>query len=143
MEIARPHLTVEASAPGQGGAIVAVAGAKPARTIRIDPTDHRARRLLAALLHRPRSRLEAGTVAGAVNLPDLVCRLRGLGFDLPCERIEVLDRDGVVCRPGVYSASNADRSLIRRALRLPTPSTSTKHPKQPRLFEDDDGERAK
>jgi hypothetical protein len=124
-----------ASAPGQGAAIVAASGAKPGRHIRIDASDHRARRLLSALLRRPRSRIEAGSIAGAANLPDLVLRLRRAGFDLPCERITLEDRDGVICRPGVYSASTADRDLIRRALRLPLPSASTKPQQQTGLFD--------
>ena len=138
MNSARP-IKDEASAPGQGAPIVAAPGVKASRNIRVDPTDYRARRLLAALLRRPRSRMEAGSVAGAANLPDLVFRLRGLGFELPCERINVEDRDGVVCRPGVYSASTADRELIRRALRLPLPSTNAKPQQQSQLF---DGEGA-
>lgn len=129
-----------AGAPEQGAPIVAGTSAKAScRNILIDQADQRARRLLAALLRRPRSRMEAGSVAGAANLPDLVFRLRGLGFELPCERIKVEDRDGVVCRPGVYSASTADRELIRRALRLPLPSTNATAQHQTQLF---DGEGA-
>ena len=133
MKRARPENN-EASAPGTGAAIVASGSMKPGRNIRIDPTDYRARRLLAALLRRPRSRLEAGNIAGAANLPDLVLRLRGLGFELPCERIKVEDRDGCICRPGVYSASSIDRNLIRRALRLPAPHESAQPQQQAPLF---------
>ena len=138
MKNARP-INDESGAPTTGAQIVAAIGAKASRNIRVDPTDYRARRLLAALLRRPRSRMEAGSVAGAANLPDLVFRLRGLGFELPCERIKVEDRDGVVCRSGVYSASTADRELIRRALRFPLPGTNAKSQQQSQLF---DGEGA-
>lgn len=134
MKNARP-IKDEASAPGTGAVIVTATNIKPARRIFVDSTDCRARRLLCALLRRPRSRIEAGSIAGAANLPDLVFRLRVLGFELPCERIKVEDRDGVVCRPGVYSASTADRELIRRALRLPMPNNSIKPPQQPQLFD--------
>jgi hypothetical protein len=134
MENARP-IKDEASAPGTGAPIVAAINTKPAQRISVDPSDCRARRLLCALLRRPRSRIEAGSIAGAANLPDLVFRLRGLGFSLPCERIKVEDRDGVVCWPGVYSASTSDRELIRRALRLPLPSSNIKPQQQPRLFD--------
>lgn len=98
------------------------------RSIVLAGDDFRAHRLLLALLRRPRSRTEAQSIAGASNLPDLVMRLRADGFDLPCARIRVEDRDGKVCHPGVYSASTADRTRIRRALRIEPPLSEPLEP---------------
>jgi len=63
-------------------------------------------RALAALLRRPIPREQLDSIAGCSNGPELIAELRrrGLGDDhLPCERIKFIDRDGNVCRPGVYS----------------------------------------
>lgn len=46
---------------------------------------------------------------GASNSPDVVFRLRSSGWDLPCQRLKVIDRDGVECRAGFYSLSDNDR----------------------------------
>ena len=72
-------------------------------------------RAIAALLRRPISRQELDSVAGCTNGPELVAELRrrGLGDDnLPCERIRFIDRDGYICRPGVYSLTIAGRRMI-------------------------------
>lgn len=47
---------------------------------------------------------------GASNSPDIVFRLRSSGWDLPCKRLKVIDRDGKKCRAGFYSLSDADRA---------------------------------
>lgn len=39
---------------------------------------------------------------------------RGRGLEVPCERIEALDRDGNPCRPGVYRRTTADRAKLNR-----------------------------
>lgn len=55
------------------------------------------------------------SIAGCSNTPDLVSDLRerGLGKKhLPCERIEAIDRDGKVCRPGVYSLTEQGRRMV-------------------------------
>ncbi len=46
------------------------------------------------------------------NSPELIAELRRRGLDLPCARIEFVDRDGCICRPGVYSFTMRDRRLI-------------------------------
>lgn len=72
-------------------------------------------RALLALLQRPRPREEIDRIAGCSNGPDLIAELRrrGLGdTHLPCERIQFVDRDGKVCRPGVYSLSQKGRRMI-------------------------------
>lgn len=66
-------------------------------------------RAIAALLRRPISRQELDSVAGCANGPDLIYELRHRGLDINCSRIEVPDRDGKVCRPGVYSLTPQGR----------------------------------
>ena len=72
-------------------------------------------RTLAALLRRPVSREQVDSIAGCSNGPELIAELRrrGLGKDhLPCERIKFIDRDGNLCRPGVYSLTEQGRRMI-------------------------------
>ena len=62
-------------------------------------------RALALLLRRPSVPREAfDREVGCSNGPDLVKRMRdaGLGEHLRCARIEVIDRDGIKTKPGVY-----------------------------------------
>jgi hypothetical protein len=73
-------------------------------------------RVIFALLKRPRSREELDSIAGCANGPELVAELRRRGLTgdkhLPCERIRFVDRDGKVCRPGVYSFTSQGCRLI-------------------------------
>lgn len=69
-------------------------------------------RALTVLLQRPVSRQDLDGVAGVTNSPELVAELRRRGLDLPCERIKFTDRDGKLCRPGVYALSERDRRLV-------------------------------
>lgn len=69
-------------------------------------------RAITALLRRPLSRENLDTVAGCSNGPALVAELRSFGLAIPCQRIKVIDRDGKVCRPGVYSLTDADRRKV-------------------------------
>ena len=77
-------------------------------------------RLLALLLRRasvPREQVDSEV--GCSNGPDLVARVRELGLGdehLCCTRIRVVDRDGKVCRPGVYHLSAAGRRAVLRWL---------------------------
>lgn len=73
-------------------------------------------RALKALLSRPQPREMLDRVVGCSNAPELVAELRRRGLEVPCEHIEVIDRDGKVCRPGIYSLSARDQVLIRRWL---------------------------
>lgn len=70
-------------------------------------------RVIPALMTRPRRREDIDDIAGCSNGPDLIAALRGMGLDVPCERIRFIDRDGCTCRPGVYSFTTKDRRLIR------------------------------
>ena len=69
-------------------------------------------RVLAILLHRPISRQQLHNIAGCANGPALDSDLRNLGLTIRCERIRFIDRDGNICRPGVYSLTIADRRKI-------------------------------
>ena len=72
-------------------------------------------RALAALLRRPIPREQLDSVAGCSNGPALISdlRARGLGDEnLRCERIRFIDRDGNVCRPGVYHLTEKGRRMV-------------------------------
>lgn len=76
----------------------------------------RHQRALALLLQRPAKREEVDRAAGCSNGPELIAELRRRGLDVPCKRVEALDRDGKPCRPGVYSLTAADRRKVHRWL---------------------------
>ena len=63
---------------------------------------------------RPRRREDVDDIAGCSNSPELIAELRRRGLDVPCERIKFIDRDGQLCRPGVYHFTNSDRSKVNR-----------------------------
>ncbi len=84
---------------------------------RFDTDNPRHQRVLALLLQRPAKREEVDRAAGASNGPELVAELRRRGLELPCERVEAIDRDGRPCHPGVYRATAADRRKIAAWLR--------------------------
>lgn len=72
-------------------------------------------RAIAALLRRPQPRESIDSIAGCSNGPALVSELRDLGLtdkNLKCDRIKFIDRDGKVCRPGVYSLTATGRRMI-------------------------------
>lgn len=69
-------------------------------------------RVLKALTARSVSREEIDVIAGVSNGPDIIAELRHLGFEIPCHRITALDRDGKLCRPGIYHLTQADRARL-------------------------------
>lgn len=71
-------------------------------------------RALAVLLRRPVSREELDHIAGCSNGPELVAELRRRGLEVPCERINFVDRDGFICRPGVYLLTDGDRRKLHQ-----------------------------
>jgi hypothetical protein len=73
-------------------------------------------RAIAAMLRRPISRQELDSVAGCANAPDLVAALRDMGLTINCDRIKFIDRDGLPCRPGVYSFTASDRRKVHQWL---------------------------
>ena len=64
------------------------------------------------------SRHDLDSIVGAENSPDLVFRLRKAGFDIPCKRRRLIDRDGETIRVEIYSLSAVDRAKANAALRL-------------------------
>lgn len=77
----------------------------------------RHQRALALLLQRPAKREELDRAAGCSNGPELVAELRRRGLELPCERVDAIDRDGRHCKPGIYSLTSRDRRIIGGWLR--------------------------
>ena len=71
-------------------------------------------RAIANLLRRPMPRESLDKEAGCSNGPELVAELRRRGLCVPCERIQFEDRDGNICRPGVYSFTISDRRKVYR-----------------------------
>lgn len=69
-------------------------------------------RALHALLNGPLTRAALDAAAGASNGPELVAALRRKGLDVPCTRVDAIDRDGRPCRPGVYRLTAADRARV-------------------------------
>lgn len=52
-------------------------------------------------------------VAGSSNGPDVVARVRHkLNIEIPCDRIPAIDRDGKPCKPGRYSLTEGDRTVV-------------------------------
>jgi len=99
----------ELSVPSTGHAIIAAATKKA----KFQGTDNpRYLRVIPALMTRPRRREDVDSIAGCSNGPDLVSALRGLGLEIPCEKIKFLDRDGNTCRPGIYSFTEGDRRKV-------------------------------
>ena len=68
------------------------------------------------LLRRPSVPREAfDREVGCANGPDLIRRLREYGLGkthLPCTRIEVIDRDGCIARPGIYWLTPQGRRAV-------------------------------
>lgn len=71
-------------------------------------------RAIELLMRGPLSREELDKKAGSTNSPEIIRRLRSRGLELPCERIDFIDRDGKLCHPGVYHLTESDRHKVRR-----------------------------
>ena len=74
-------------------------------------------RAITALLTRPQPREHLDHAAGCSNAPDLIARLRGRGLEIPCERIDYIDRDGKSTHPGIYRLNDVDRRKVQKWLR--------------------------
>ena len=66
-------------------------------------------KLIMSLQLRPTAREELDWITGASNSPAIVMGLRKRGLDLPCQRVDAIDKYGQPCRPGIYSLSADDR----------------------------------
>lgn len=95
---------------------------KPTRFAGTDNPRHL--RAIAALLRRPTPRESIDREAGSSNGPELVAELRRRGLDVPCKRISFTDRDGRLCRPGVYSFTIADRRKVHAWLAQRRPGSA-------------------
>jgi hypothetical protein len=69
-------------------------------------------RVITALSARPQTREGIDTTAGCSNGPELIAELRRRGLSIPCTRLNFLDRDGTICRPGVYHLTSTDRRKL-------------------------------
>jgi hypothetical protein len=69
-------------------------------------------RALQELLRGPVPRETLDKRAGCANGPELVAELRRRGLDILCVRVSFVDRDGKLCRPGVYHFTRRDRREV-------------------------------
>jgi len=60
---------------------------------------------------------ELQTKAGVLNAPELIASLRRQGWDIPCTREIVKDRDGLKCRVGYYSLTDSSRLQANEVLK--------------------------
>ncbi|MDI1277296.1 hypothetical protein [Methylobacter sp.] len=75
----------------------------------------RQRRAIAALVKYGRvSSRELGKLAGVLNPPELMAALGRNGWKWRCELIEVLDGDGKICRPGLYSLLQESLEIAKK-----------------------------
>lgn len=55
-------------------------------------------------------------LAGALNVPELMAGLTRNGWSWICERVEVSDRDGQKCRPGIYHLTPEHQKIAAKLL---------------------------
>jgi hypothetical protein len=70
-------------------------------------------RFIQALRRGSCTRADIDEVAGASNGPEVIAQLRRLGLEIPCERIQTMDRDGLSVRTGRYRLTDQDRKKLR------------------------------
>ena len=104
---------------------------QPVKTLTNNATDFRAKpaefvgtanprylRAIQALLTRPVPRQQLDEIVGCANGPDAILNIRDLFTDgrgkqhLTCQRIDFVDRDGNLCKPGIYSFAATGRRMI-------------------------------
>jgi len=77
----------------------------------------RQRRALAVLAENDgQSVKQIRELVGMNNVPELMAQLRRNGWRWTCELTEVLDRDGHVCRPGLYRLAPEHKKLATQML---------------------------
>lgn len=79
-------------------------------------------RAVRALLVCEHFREELDRAAHASNSPQIVKDLRDSGIDIKCTLVTVTRMDGSVCRPGVYSLTEAGRASAIKWLERKAPS---------------------
>lgn len=67
---------------------------------------------LLVLLRGPIMREGLDAIVGCSNGPDLVLGLRRKGLEVPCDRLNRLDKYGRLCRPGQYRLTPDDKSIV-------------------------------
>ena len=77
-------------------------------------TNPRELRAIHFLMIRPMPREQLDKAVGCANSPDLIFRLRKKGLEIPCLKIEAIDRDGLPCRPGVFYLTESARKKVIR-----------------------------
>jgi hypothetical protein len=78
---------------------------------------NRQRRALAALAENDGLTVkQLRDIAGQNNIPELMRQLRRNGWRWTCELVEVTDRDGRSCKPGVYRLTSEHRQLATQIL---------------------------
>jgi len=73
-------------------------------------------RALVALQYGPQTREQIDKITRTSNGPNIIFRLRGMGFELPCSRISFVSIDGHVAQCGLYSMTNNDKILFSEYL---------------------------
>lgn len=71
------------------------------------------RRAFKMLLQAPCTSMTISIGAGVSNVTALIFAMRCKGLQIPCEMVELLNRDGDTCRAGKYSLSQSDRKKVR------------------------------
>jgi hypothetical protein len=103
------------SAHGQGGRDVQQSSNNEAHSSQFRGTSNpRHLRVIPALQRSQQPRQALDAIAGCTNSPELVAELRRRGLEIPCRRIDAIDRDGRPCKPGVYRLTDADRRKLAR-----------------------------
>lgn len=95
----------------------AVTSAKEQRNSNASKLTPRERRLFERLLNGPALREALDRVSGSSNVPDVIFRIRRkYDLEIPCERLYATDRDGMPCRPGLYSLTDDDKITVAALL---------------------------
>jgi hypothetical protein len=79
-------------------------------------SERQSRALMALAKNDGQSVKQLRELAGMNNIPELMAQLRRNGWRWTCELIEVIDRDGHVCRPGIYRLDPEHRKLAAEML---------------------------
>jgi hypothetical protein len=79
-------------------------------------TPRHSRALAALAKNDDQSIKQLRDFVGMNNIPELMSQLRKNGWKWSCELIEVIDRDGHVCRPGIYHLTPEHRELAAEIL---------------------------
>lgn len=80
-------------------------------------TNNRQHRALIALVqYGAVSSKDMRQIAGALNAPELMATLKRNGWQWTCERVQMVDRDGKKCRPGIYRLTPEHRAIAAKIL---------------------------